>query len=378
MNKAWAGFVDLPDLEPIVGIETTEYGWKGLTADGEVLQVHGQGVPESIMIYYRGEPTGRRLIDERAIDVSGYLARFESATEYHKANRNAEALDAIEAAITIFPTLRARFNRALVLLALGRWREGFEEFVYCEEHHPFQRPQSRAAIAAGLRPWRGQSLQNKRLLLLHDHGFGDTLMMLRYVPVLKLMGADVVLMMPPELARLAAQFGPVTANSLRVVDADYFVPMLHLLREFAMLPVPTGPYIRVDAPAQHYVGARRRIGVAWSIGKRHDGDYPREIPLIELLPMLDVENCEVHSVQVQGREEAEALGVRTHDFADFSDCAAFMLQMDEIVTVDTAAVHLAGAIGHPCTTILISDWASWRWQGNPFYPAVHMRRFSCQ
>jgi len=36
--------------------------------------------------------------------------------------------------------------------------------------------------------------------------------------------------------------------------------------------------------------------------------------------------------------------------------------MDEIVTVDTAAVHLAGAIGHPRITLMLSHWASWRWQ----------------
>jgi ADP-heptose:LPS heptosyltransferase len=38
-----------------------------------------------------------------------------------------------------------------------------------------------------------------------------------------------------------------------------------------------------------------------------------------------------------------------------------MLCMDEIVTVDTAAVHLAGAIGHANVKLLLSYWHSWRW-----------------
>ena len=56
-------------------------------------------------------------------------------------------------------------------------------------------------------------------------------------------------------------------------------------------------------------------------------------------------------------------------FDDFADCAALMSLMDEIVTVDTAAVHLAGAIGHPKITLLLSRWHSWRWQ-MPLYPNV--------
>ena len=38
-----------------------------------------------------------------------------------------------------------------------------------------------------------------------------------------------------------------------------------------------------------------------------------------------------------------------------------MLQMDVIVSVDTAALHLAGAIGHPKVYGLLSHWSSWRW-----------------
>ena len=61
--------------------------------------------------------------------------------------------------------------------------------------------------------------------------------------------------------------------------------------------------------------------------------------------------------------------VHVSDFEDFADCAALVSLLDEIVTVDTAAAHVAGAIGHPNVTVLLSYWASWRWEGgSPFYP----------
>jgi ADP-heptose:LPS heptosyltransferase len=43
--------------------------------------------------------------------------------------------------------------------------------------------------------------------------------------------------------------------------------------------------------------------------------------------------------------------------------------MDEIITVDTAAVHVAGAIGHPNVTLLLPYWSSWRWLAKP-YPQI--------
>jgi ADP-heptose:LPS heptosyltransferase len=76
---------------------------------------------------------------------------------------------------------------------------------------------------------------------------------------------------------------------------------------------------------------------------------------------------------VQGADEARALGVHTHEFADFADCASLMMQMDMIVSVDTAALHLAGAIGHANVVGLLSHWSSWRWVA-PWYANVRLCR----
>jgi hypothetical protein len=84
-------------------------------------------------------------------------------------------------------------------------------------------------------------------------------------------------------------------------------------------------------------------------------------------------DAEIHSVQSQNGYDARRLNVHVHAFRDFADCAALMLQMDEIVSVDTAALHLAGAIGHPRVFGLLSHWASWRWLA-PWYGNVRLCR----
>lgn len=377
MSARWAGF-DIGDLEPVVGTELTDYGWRGITADGEVFDVRSTtGVPESIMVFVADKPTGRRVISANVICVDDYLTAYNLSRELHRANRDEEALVAVEHAISIVDTARARFNRAMILLALGRWREGFAEFERCERAPPFIRPGTQAMLELGANPWRGESLHGKRLMIVHDHGFGDTIMMLRFVEALRRQGA-ISLAVPPELQSVAAQFGqtvPVLAN----FSCDYFTSFLHLTHWLGLerSDIPAEPYLKVDLDQSLKwrirlgpVRRRRRIGVAWSVSVDHPGDFPRSLPLQAIVQRCP--GAELHSLQTQGAEEAAAHGVITHQFADFADTAALMANLDEIVSVDTAAVHLAGAIGHPHVTLLLSAWHSWRWHGNAFYPAIQI------
>jgi hypothetical protein len=371
-------FIDqaLPELDPIIAHDVTAYGWRGLTQQGEVYEVkaangHAIEVPPEIVVASRGKPIGRRKIsNDESINIDAYLDHFNRAVALYRANRVEEAMVECVATIDMAPTLRARFNEAMVLLAAGRWREGLAQYWHCEQFEPFLRPQARTALARGLEPWRGQNLRGKTLVLQHAHGFGDTLMMLRYVPAVLARGAHVVLDLPPALHRMT--YGPFGD------DGDYFCPILHLLHWLGVTPVVDGaPYLGVDAELvakwRDRLGPRphKRIGIAWSVGKPSDGDYPREIPIFQLVAAL--RHAELHSVQIQNGSEARYFGVHVHEFEDFADCAALMACMDEIVSVDTAALHLAGAIGHKRVIGLLSHWASWRWVA-PWYANLHLCR----
>jgi len=369
----FADFGEPPQLDPVIRHETTDYGWRGLTLDGEILEVrskngHKATLPEgNIIVALNGKAIGqRKLTNDPSIDIDDYLLQFNRVVALYRENQIEAALQAANAAIAIAPTLRARFNRAMLLLAAGDWRTGFEQYEKCEDFAPFMRPQVRAALDAGMRPWRGENINGKRILLLHAHGFGDSIMCLRYVPMLEAMGAIVSLDLPRELDGLLDDYMPSGE------PVDYFCPLLHLLGRLYVSPDAclSGPYLDVDpervAEWRERLGSssssRKRIGIAWSIGKPSIGDYPREIDVEELLAHLDPE-AEIYSVQAQlPRPSARTGRTRTFGFENFGDCAALMLCLDEIISVDTAAVHLAGAIGHPNVKLLLSHWHSWRWR----------------
>lgn len=382
IRKHFASF-QAPDLAPVIACEQTPRGWCGLTADGEVLRVDGHNgkpavIPEGNicitgndghLIGYRALP--RQMTDSGTI--ASYLFHFDRAVDFLRDNNPTPALGEINKAIAIAATTRAKFNRAMILLALGRWVEGFAEYAACECDQLFVRPACRQALEAGLRPWQGEDIVGKRLLLIHAHGFGDSIMALRYVPQLKAMGADVVLLVPPELQRLAAQCALVVGE---LVPADYFCPLLLLLQVLRQTPerVPLAPYLRPDEALFGKWLPRigpQSVGVAWSVGKHSDSDFPRAAPLAVFVEQLAGAN--LVSIQQQGSGEARALGIKTFEFEDFADCAALTMLLDEIVTVDTAALHLAGALGHPRVTAMLSHWASWRWL-SPLYESVSFCR----
>ena len=65
------------------------------------------------------------------------------------------------------------------------------------------------------------------------------------------------------------------------------------------------------------------------------------------------------------------------DFMDFADTSAAILELDLIISVDTAVAHLAGAFGIP-VWIILSNPAGYLWMRNrtdtPWYPSARLYR----
>ena len=62
---------------------------------------------------------------------------------------------------------------------------------------------------------------------------------------------------------------------------------------------------------------------------------------------------------------------------DFADTAAIVANLDLVISVDTSAAHLAGAMGKP-VWILLNKGCAWRWflqrEDSPWYPTARLFR----
>ena len=242
--------------------------------------------------------------------------------------------------------------------------------------------------------WQGLPFPGSTLLLHWEQGFGDTLMFVRYAPLVKALGGRVLVSVQPELADLVATCPGVD----QVVPHGEPLPPFDLQLSLVSLPhvfqtgletIPADiPYLDLPEliPNRQAIGAalagsrsRTRIGVAWAGNPGHQRDAERSLDPGALAPLATLPGVAWYGFQV-GREatlplpEAVALGPL---LGTFSDTAYALSGMDLVITVDTALLHLAGALGVPALALL-PFCPDFRWllhrSDSPWYPSVRLYR----
>jgi FkbM family methyltransferase len=276
-----------------------------------------------------------------------------------------------------------RWDRALVLLQMGSYAEGFAAY---EARWGLARAKKRSIA---LPRWDGTPLQGRSITLTDEQGFGDALQFARFIPEVKRRGAGrIILECQPEMMRLMALtpgVDQVVPREKAIFDSDLYLPLLSLPGLFgttlATLPREV-PYLRAPEPQQCLADdGRRKLGLVWA-GKPTPRD--RSCPLELLLPLLGDPRLAPYSLQVGPRAadlKASGADAFVTDLApmlvDFAETAAMLRQLDLLVTVDTSVAHLAGALGVR-TFLLLRHTSDWRWfdrgSDSPWYPGMTLFR----
>jgi hypothetical protein len=240
-------------------------------------------------------------------------------------------------------------------------------------------------------------LEGRSLLLHTEQGLGDAVQFIRYLPLAAQRGARIIIECQAELQRL---FQTMSGNYQTVVRGqplpafDLHCPLLSLPWVFGtnLASIPNDvPYLHADAEDagrwQDRLGghcALLKVGLAWAGKPTHQNDRNRSMKLARLAPLGQLPGVHFFSLQ-KGTAAAEAkappAGMElvdwTEELKDFADTAALIANLDLVIAVDTAVVHLAGAMGKPVWTLLpfASDW---RWlldrADSPWYPTMRLFR----
>jgi hypothetical protein len=229
-----------------------------------------------------------------------------------------------------------------------------------------------------------------------EQGFGDTIQFVRYLPLVKQRGGQVLLeCQPPLLSLLAGTAGAdrLIAGGAPLPAFDVQVALLSLPGIFGTVldTIPAAvPYLAADAAL---VSRWRRelapvkgfkVGIAWQGSPKHEGDRHRSLALAQFEALARLPGVQLVSLQKgPGSEQVAALAGRfpilnVSDRLDtFLDTAGVIMNLDLVVSVDTAVAHLAGALGAPIWVAL--PWTpDWRWlleRGDcPWYPTMRLFR----
>jgi len=335
------------------------------------------------------EALQRAVLASDANDVGGH---FSLAQTLRDSGYLDEALAEFDETLKLQPDhLAAAWNRALLLLQLGRYAEGFAAY-----ETRFKRPES-PPRALSVPRWQGEPLEGRTILIYDEQGFGDTLQFARFVPEVAARGGRVVFECKPALERLMQSLDgapTVVARGTPLPQHDVAAPLLSLPfilgTTLETLPAPRRYLMppadlveRIATILQRPEGTLK-VGIAWA-GRPGLGHDPiRSCGLAPFAELIGLPGIALFGLQVGPRAaDIDAHGLRglITDLGpllkDFSITAAVIENLDLVITIDSAVAHLVGALGKP-VWLALSSVGDWRYlakrSDSPWYPSMRIFR----
>ncbi|OHX12794.1 hypothetical protein BI347_04235 [Chromobacterium sphagni] len=293
-----------------------------------------------------------------------------------------DAVSVLQGGLELAPDdANLQFSLSIALLLAGRYAEAW----------PLYEARWRSILQArhdGPR-WRGEALGRRTLLLWSEQGLGDSLQMARFLPRIRAEHPDAELLLacPATFHRLFAQFDGVKLLEADAAPAyDCQLPLMSLpgVLGVTLDNLPTKAYLQSRAGLEPNLpdSPRLKVGVVWESGRWGVGIADAWRQHKSVPPALFADICRVPGVDFialqPGAAPAELQGlVKQPAIADFADTAALVEEMDLVICVDTAILHLAGAMGKPVWALLRAESAPFFLAdapSAPWYPSVRLWR----
>jgi len=287
----------------------------------------------------------------------------------------------------------AHMNLAVIFLLMGNYEKGWKEYEW-------RLALSKNKVLGTSQPiWNGEALNGKRIYIYSEQGFGDTIQFVRFLFEVKRRGGYVILACQEELCPFLRGFDAIDEIICNKDDAplppfDEYAPLLSLPGILGTRPetIPSfASYISVptelDEKWKKYLekDTSYKVGLSWAGASGNIFNRYRSCQLKEFAALSGIKNVTFYNLQykaginepLDSPEGMEIISVEDK-IADFTDRAAFINNLDLVITVDTSICHVAGSLGKK-TWLLVSAVPDWRWlleypDTTPWYPDIQLFR----
>ena len=327
-----------------------------------------------------------------ALDHQMTAAHVNKGLAEHSLMNLDAALDCFDAALCIDPSnLDAQWNKSHILLTLGKYEQGFRLYE-TRWRHPKVTLKRRYFDS---KLWLGhENLSGKTILLYAEGGFGDTIQFVRYA---KLFEPDVALFIQCQAPLISLVKG--MGLDAEVISSGDMPPPHDFHCPLMSLPLAFGTTIETIPRFDRYIFASNehvekwdpflngltgpKIGIVARGSNSFSNNKNRSFDLKELVTQLPKNASHVVLQKELSKNECEFIDSCDNIVAPgkaletFSDTAAICVNLDHVISVDTAVAHLSAALGTP-TSILVAYRPDWRWgatgETTEWYPNVRLIR----
>lgn len=234
--------------------------------------------------------------------------------------------------------------------------------------------------------WKGQEL--KRLAVVFFNGYGDEIIMARYLRALCGRAERVSALVSKATRTLFEKNTPAevdvfdhehASDALR--DADAHVYSFCLPHETRQGYGEAAWIKNWSHDATNFPTTRpARIGINWTGSKENVMNNLRSVPVARLAPLFEIPGIEWHSLQPD-RRAVPPDGVIDHadSLRSFLDTVHLIATLDLVISIDSSVVNLAASMGFPTWALLepVGE-ADFRWgmgqERTPWFPSVRMFR----
>ena len=271
-------------------------------------------------------------------------------------------------------------TRGYAALLLGNYREGWRDFE-AGLNGKIRRPR-------GILPyWDGSPV--KTLVVRGEQGIGDEISFSSVISSIKNV-ENIVIECDKRLEKLFERSFPdcnvygtrfeKTAYWMRHEDPQAEILMGSLCQYYRneQEDFPRVPYLISD-PERTFqwrcllkaLGDKKKIGIAWTGGKPGTHNIRRSLDLESMLPILKQDATFISLQYKECQEEIDNLyqkhGIKVYNWPratqtfDYDDTVSLIDSLDMVITVQTAIVHTAGALGKPVWAMIPSK-PLWRYK----------------
>jgi tetratricopeptide (TPR) repeat protein/SAM-dependent methyltransferase len=349
-----------------------------------------------------GQPSEASACYRRALYVEPELAEahINLGVVLQQQGRLEEALASHDRAVELRPDdAEAHFHRAGTLLLKGEYAQGWDEY---ESRWRYDlTPREFTAPA-----WNGSELAEQTILIHCEQGIGDEIFFASCVPDVLALSRQCLIECDPRLVPLFARSFPLAEVFARPLFND------EVEASGVTLQCPAGSLPRflrrsvasfpkrlrylAACPKQRRQWSRRfaelghglKVGISWRGGGKAIQHRRRSTELAIWQPVFAVPgvkfvNLQYGSTAAELQEAAAVLSAPLHHWSDsdplkdLDGFAAQVAELDLVISVDNATVHMAGALGVPVWNLLPFA-PTWRWllgtDETIWYPSMRLVR----